>query len=266
MRFNKLFKSKKPLIGMIHLPALPGYPSHPGMDKVIEKALKDLKTLEKAGFDGALVENDNDQPHQIGVNPTIKAAFKLVMIKLVKEAKIPVGMEIIYDMVGTLEVASDVGVKFVRFDIYVDNVETKWGKIPAQAKKLIALRKKLKADNILFLTDIQVKHAKMLENKSLTQSAKEALNIGSDALIVTGVWTGKAPSTQDCEEIKEVVGTTPVLIGSGLDKDNAKRLLSIVDGAIVGTSIKEGEYIDLDKAHTLKNAINSSNYSEWFRH
>lgn len=257
MKFNKLFKSKKTFIGMIHLPALPGYPSHPRMDKVIEKALKDLKTLEVAGFDGALVENDNDQPHQIGVNPTIKEAFKKIMIPIIKEAKIPVGMEIIYDMPATLEVASKVGAKFVRFDVFVDNVETQWGKIPAQAKELTSLRKKLGAEDILFLTDIQVKHAKMLDNKSLKQSAIEAINYESDALIVTGTWTGKAPTTQDCKNVKKVSKNIPVLIGSGLDKENITSLLTLTDGAIVGTSIKTGNYIDPRKAKELIKKVRS---------
>lgn len=257
MKFNELFRSKKPLIGMIHLPALPGYSSHPGMDKLVDKALKDLKTLEAAGFDGALVENDNDQPHQIGVNSAIKKAFSEVMAQLIKAAKIPVGMEIIYDMSATLEVASEVGAKFVRFDVFVDNVETEWGKIPSQANELLALKKKLGAADILFLTDIQVKHAKMLDKKTIKLSALEAISQHSDALIVTGVWTGNAPELKECKDVKEIADGTPVLIGSGLDEENAEQLLNIVDGAIVGTSIKTDEFIDLIKAKKLVKLVSN---------
>lgn len=257
MTLQTLFSAKKPLIGMIHLPALPGYPSHPGMEKVIEKALKDLATLEAAGFDGALVENDNDQPHQIGVNPMIKKAFKEVMEALIRQAKIPVGMEIIYDMKATLEVATEVGAQFVRFDVFVDNVQTQWGRIDAQAEEL----KKLKKD-IFFMTDIQVKHATMLDKKSIVQSAKESIEQGSDALIITGTWTGKAPHLQDLIDVRKVSGNTPLFIGSGLDQDNANILLEKSDGAIVGTSIKIGEYVDLKKATLLKNMINQQQIFE----
>ncbi len=252
MKFNDLFLSPKPLIGMIHLPALPGYSSHPGMEEVIKKALKDLATLEAAGFDGVLVENDNDQPHQIGVNPMIKEAFKEVMTALLQSSKIPVGMEIIYDMKATLEIAVEVGVSFVRFDVFVDNVQTQWGKISAQAADLQEMRKELKAEDILFLTDIQVKHATMLDKKTLQQSAKEAINYGSNALIITGIWTGKAPNLQDCIDVKKVSKNIPILIGSGLDQNNMNNLLKYADGAIVGTSIKTGEYVDLIKATELK--------------
>ena len=49
MRFYDLFGADKPIIGVIHLPALPGHPDSPGLDRVIGKALKDLNALEASG-------------------------------------------------------------------------------------------------------------------------------------------------------------------------------------------------------------------------
>lgn len=254
--FNKLFLNKKPLIGMIHLPALPGYENHPGMKSVINKALVDLETLQKAGYDGALVENDNDQPHQIKVLPAVKMAFGKVVTKILKQASIPVGMEIIYDMTATIKVAQEVGAQFVRLDVFVDNVETKWGKIPAQVEELIKLKKKINAEKLVLLTDIQVKHAKMLDRKSLEKSAKEAIKYGTDALVVTGNWTGEPPSLYDCKTAKKVAKETPVFIGSGLNKDNVKALFKYADGAVVGTSIKTGDYVNFKKAKELMEVVN----------
>lgn len=250
-KFNKLFNKNKPVIGMIHLPPLPGYPLHLDMSHVIKKAITDLKTLQKAGFDGVLVENDNDQPHQIGVSELIIKSFSQVMKQIVKEAKVPVGMEIIYDMPATIKVAHKVNAHFVRLDVFVDNVETKWGKIPAQAKQLITLKEKIGARTLVLLTDIQVKHAKMLDKKSLKKSAQEAIKYKSDGLIITGDWTGYPPGIKDCRIAKKTSGGTPILVGSGLDSNNVSKLFQIVDGAIVGTSIKTGDYIDFKKAKQL---------------
>lgn len=250
--FHKLSKNHKPLIGMIHLPALPGYTKHPGMKSVIDKALTDLETLQKASYDGILVENDNDQPHQIGVSQTIAQAFAKVMEAILREAKIPVGMEIIYDMLKTIEIAHKVGAQFVRLDVFVDDVETKWGMIKAQAKEIVRLRGNLDANRLLLLTDIHVKHAKLLKEKSLALSAKEAMGNGSDGLIITGMWTGKEPPVRDLRIARKIAaGKIPVLVGSGFSERNAKTLLKFADGAIVGTSIKTGEYVDLKKAQQL---------------
>lgn len=250
-KLNKLFNKNKPVIGMIHLPPLPGYPKHPGMESVIEKALTDLETLQKAGFDGVLVENDNDQPHQIGVSKVIIESFSEVMKQLLKHAEISVGMEIIYDMSATIKVAHMLGAQFVRLDVFVDNVETQWGSIPAQARELITLKNSLGAENLVLLTDIQVKHAQMLDKKTLEQSAREAIKYNSDALIVTGNWTGQPPSISDLVKVKKINSKIPVLVGSGLNKDNIKGLFQYADGAILGTSIKTGEFVDIKKAKQL---------------
>lgn len=255
---SKIFKTKRPNIGMIHLPPLPGYPNHLGMDAVIKKALKDLQILQNAGFNGVLVENDSDQPHQIGVSQTIIKAFTQVMEKVVKKAKIPVGMEIIYDMLETIKVAKKVKAQFVRLDVFVDNVETKWGKIPAQAEEIVRLKKRLHVNNLLLFTDIQVKHAKMLDKKTLEQSTREAMAYGSNALIITGSWTGLPPSLADCKKVKKIANI-PVLVGSGLTAKNANILLKYCDGAIVGTSIKTGNSVDYKKARELIKATQSNN-------
>ena len=255
--YSSVFPKKITLIGMIHLLPMPGYPNHSGMESVIRKALQDLRTLEEAGFDGALVENDNDQPHRIGVTEEVSEAFRLTMVELLSQAKIPVGMEIIYDAEKTIKVAHEVGAPFIRLDVFVDTVETKWGIISANAEELVKLKHSLKANDLLIFSDIQVKHAKMLQVKPLEKSAKDAIKYGSDALIVTGDWTGQPPTEKDCMDTKRVSKNTPVLIGSGFSAENAIKLLSLVDGAIVGTSIKTDGNVDLKKAKKLVSVVSS---------
>ncbi len=255
---SKLFKNQIPLIGMIHLPALPGYPTHRGIDYVIKKAVKDLKTLEEAGFDGVLVENDNDQPHEIHVTDTTKKSFSIIMQELLKLSTIPVGMEIIYDMFSTVEVAHSVNASFIRLDIFADAIKTRWGIIPSQAKKIADLMNRLGC-TIPLLTDIQVKHGTLVEQKSITQSAKDSIEWGASGLIVTGNWTGQAPTQGDCRLIKSVDQNVPLFIGSGFSAENAKKYLPLIDGVIVGTSIKTGEYIDFNKAKELEKMVHSYN-------
>lgn len=242
---------------MIHLAAMPGYAAHISMDFVIESALSDLLTLQNAGFSGALVENDNDQPHTIGVSDENSNAFKQVMEQLLKNSKIPVGMEIIYDMEKTLRIAHSVKSPFIRLDVFVDSVKTKWGVINAQAEELMKLKHSLGAIDLVVIADIQVKHAKMLEKKSLEESSEDAVKAGADALIVTGDWTGQPPSISDCRSSKVGAGEVPVLIGSGFDEQNATDLLKLVDGAIVGTSIKTGQAVDPVKAQRLVRLVSS---------
>jgi predicted TIM-barrel enzyme len=43
--FRDHFNSAKPVIGVIHLPPLPGFDGHPGMDALLRHALADLEVL-----------------------------------------------------------------------------------------------------------------------------------------------------------------------------------------------------------------------------
>jgi len=63
---------------------------------------------------------------------------------------------------------------------------------------------------------------------------------GSDAIIVTGKWTGQSPDINELKEIRSAVGSFPILVGSGTDKNNVSELFKYANGAIVSASLKEG--------------------------
>lgn len=255
LAFRQVFARPKPLIGMIHLAPLPGYPAHPGMAELVHEALTDLAALQEAGFDGVLVENDNDQPHQIGVTAAVRGAFAEVMRAVVAAARIPVGMEIIYDMPATVTVAHEIGAQFVRLDVFVDAVETRWGVIPATAERTTALRRDLGAPRPIFLADVHVKDARLLAEKPLRQSVVESVARGADGLVVTGGWTGEPPAAADCLAAQEAASGRPIVVGSGLSAENAVDLLGYADAAIVGTSIKSGDHVDPAKAARLASVV-----------
>ncbi|PYN10649.1 MAG: phosphorybosylanthranilate isomerase, partial [Candidatus Rokuibacteriota bacterium] len=65
------------LIGMVHLPPLPGSPRWDGsMARVIATALADARALVEGGIDALLVENFGDAPFPAGrVEPAPVAAM-----------------------------------------------------------------------------------------------------------------------------------------------------------------------------------------------
>ena len=67
------------LVGVLHLPPLPGSPRPgPGMQAVIDHALRDAETLAEGGADGLIVENLGDAPFDITVEPHVTAALAVV--------------------------------------------------------------------------------------------------------------------------------------------------------------------------------------------
>lgn len=250
-----MFGSQKPVIGVIHLPPLPGYENSPGIDAVVEKALADLRALESGPVDGVLVENEHDKPHRVASASETTAAMTRVTRELVDAARsCAVGVEILLnDPEASLAVALAAGARFIRTDYFVDPMERPehGGAMHIDPEGLMAYRAKIGADKILVLADIQVKYARMLEQRSLRDSAKLARRHGADAIVVTGTVTGEPPRVEELEQARSGASDVPVLIGSGLDRSNARALLDACDGAIVGTSLKTGEDIDSAKVREL---------------
>ena len=252
-KFHKIFKKSKPIIGVIHFPPLLGYKNYPGFECIKNKALNDLKALEQGKVDAILLENNYDIPHKIFVEPETIAQM-ILLAKLVRDkTKLPLGIIVLWnDYKASLSIAKITCAQFIRLPVFVDKVKTNYGTIIGEPKKVVAYQKKIGAEDIAIFTDIQVKHAKMLEKKDLITSAKQAIKAGSDGLIITGKWTGDAPRLQALKKVKKSVGAFPILIGSGITDKNIKKFFEYADGAIVGTFFKTGKYLDKNQETNIK--------------
>ena len=244
-RFHDRFPRSAALIGVIHLPPLPGYAASPGLTAVIEHALADLAVFEAGGLDGVLVENEHDQPHRVEAARETIAAMTAVTRELVRAARaVPIGIEILLnDPEASLAVAHAAGAAFIRSDYFVDEMtRAEHGPMRIAPAEVVAYRARIGADDVLLLTDLQVKYAQMVRPRPLAESARLACRQGADAVIVTGTRTGEPPSLD--EVLAAGCDGVPVLVGSGLDAANAAPLLAACDGAIVGTSLLTGGRAD----------------------
>ena len=256
-RFEKRFRTKPVLIGMIHLPPLPGFDGCPGIDALIAHALRDLETLEACGFDAVLVENEYDRPHTVKASPEVLEAMTEITAAVVAVTRTAlVGCEILLnDPQGSLRAAHAAGADFIRTDYFVDRMtRPEYGEFDVDPDGLIAFRRELGADDVMILADIQVKYATMIEPRSLSESAALARSKHADAVVVTGDQTGMPPSASRLDEAMQGI---PVLIGSGLDADNASALLPHCAGAIVGTALMKDGVVDRQLAQELKTAAGS---------
>lgn len=131
-------------------------------------------------------------------------------------------------------------------------MKNKYGIANAVVKDTLFYRQKIKADNIMLITDVQVKHAEMLDkHKSLQLSAQQAELHQSDGVILTGEWTAIPPTNKDLKIARNSVNI-PVIIGSGATAENILELKSYSDAAIVGTYFKQGQNKSAKVEHNIK--------------
>lgn len=235
------FDIEKPIIGVIHLLPLPGTPRGQNFDLVLKRAVSEALILEEGGVDGLIIENFGDLPYAKDVAGYETVAFMTAITKEISmSVSLPLGINILRNCVEpAIAVAAAAGGKFVRANVWMGAYLTDQGLIEGKAYSALRFRKMLEANHIKIFADIRVKHAHPLVPISIEDEVKDNIERGlADALIVTGSRTGQPPASDYVSNVKKIAGNVPVLIGSGLNTNNAKELLTIADGGIVGTFFK----------------------------
>jgi membrane complex biogenesis BtpA family protein len=238
---SRLFSHAKPLIGMVHLPPLPGSPRWGGsMQAVLAAAARDAEALTTGGIDGILVENYGDVPfHPRAVPAATIAALTSAVLEVRRVTSLPVGVNVLRnDADAALGICAATGASFVRVNVHSGAMLTDQGWIEGSAHETLRRRAELGLA-VAILADVFVKHASAPPGLSIADAARDTWERAlADALIVSGSGTGIATNAADIERVKHAVPESGVLIGSGLTAQNANALLLLADGAIVGSSLK----------------------------
>ena len=231
------------LIGVIHLPALPGAARHQlTMDEIVERALADARVLKRAGFDAAIVENFGDTPFPHGLLPPASLAAMAIAADYVRrETGLTVGVNALRnDPISALGIAAACGAKFIRVNVHTGVYATDQGIIEGRADETLRHRKQL-GQRIAILADVNVKHARPLSEPDIARAAKDTAYRGlADGLIVTGAATGEAADMDQLRRVREAVPDRRLFVGSGATAKSVAGLLRIASGVIVGTGIKKG--------------------------
>ncbi|MBN1780981.1 BtpA/SgcQ family protein [bacterium] len=240
--FQRHFNAFKPVIGMVHLLPLPGSPGFGGsMDRIVERAVLDARALCEGGADGVIVENFGDAPFcPRSVGPEITAAMTLAVHEIRKIAGCSVGVNVLRnDAMTSLAIATVLGCDFVRVNVHTGVVATDQGMIEGRAFETLRYRDSL-GSQVLVFADVFVKHGRTLHAESIVSCARDTVGRGrADVLICTGTATGETTDVNQLKQVKNALPGTPVLAGSGVNKDNIRDILAVCDGVIVGTAIKE---------------------------
>jgi len=253
------FLSNKPLIGMLHLQPLAGSVGYArkGTKPIIDAALRDLYALESGGVDAVFVENLSDAPYAKTAPVETVAMMTTIIHTLIERAHIPFGVNVLRnDGLAAIAIAAATGASFVRVNVFCGSAFTDQGMIEGQARRLHWLQRDLGTETLI-LADVHVKHAAHLT--SLEEAALDAERNRPDALIVSGIGTGRRTSPEDLQTVKQIV-SLPVLIGSGVRIDNVATYRE-ADGFIVGTVLKEegrvDAPVDVERVKAMADAVAS---------
>jgi membrane complex biogenesis BtpA family protein len=239
-----LFPASKPVIGMIHVGALPGTPaSQSSVAELTETAVREAGIYRAGGVDGIMIENMHDLPYLRGaVGPEIVAALAVIGQAVKNASGLPVGVQILAAAnIEAMAVAHAAGLDFIRAEGYVFAHVADEGLIESSAARLLRYRKMIGAERIQVWADVKKKHAAhaLTADISLGAMAEAVEFMRGDAVIITGGVTGDPPQLADAQEAKARC-RLPVLLGSGVGPDNIADFYAAADGFIVGSYFKTG--------------------------
>lgn len=261
-KFIEMF-GYKPIIGMVHLPPLPGSPLYEGggINSIIDYALEEATILEQEGVNGIEIENFMDPSYFPGtVGPELVSAMAIIAHEIKKKIHLPLGICILADPIASIAVAHAVKAEFIRATVFTEAVVDVSGLILGRPHEILRYRKFLD-NSIKIFADVQIKHSAPLAPRPIQESAYDAAYFLADAVIISGKHTGFPTPVEDVKVVKEVLPDVPVLVGSGLTAENVTRLFEYADGAIVGTYFKcEGKSenrIDRERVKKLVGVVDS---------
>lgn len=242
-RPSTLWLQPRPLlIGMLHVPPLPGSPRFTEMESVRRRVLQDAETLAAAGVTCLMLENFGDVPFFPGSVPPATVAHLTALAvevrRIIPSARLGVNV-LRNDGLSALSIAHAAGADFIRVNVLCGARVTDQGLIQGIAHDLLRLRRSLQAEHIAILADVDVKHSAPLARRPLAEEVHDLRERGlADAVIVSGPATGAPVKPETLTEVISAAGDLPVLIGSGVTPETIPSLQPHISGFIAGTSLK----------------------------
>ena len=241
------FHTRKPIIAMCHLRALPGDPGYDpagGLEAVIDAARADLHALQAGGVDAIMFSNEASLPYLTQVEPITTACMARVIAELGPEIDRPYGVNVLWDPKASIDVA----------------VAHRRGLRARDLQR--RLRQRLRAcgtPTAAMSSDTSTRSAAPISScssiscpnrrciyriamwsispfppsswRSLTRSASPGLTAGAET------------SSETLKLVKDAVPDTPVFANTGVNVGNLEDTLAIADGTVTGTAFKRAGHI-----------------------
>ena len=237
---------KKLVIGLVHLPPLPGTPLYEegNLERMMDKALHDCKALYNGGADGALLQPINViYPSTDDTDYACVAAVSAVASRLRAQfgAEFHLGIQLLWNCITpSLAACKATGADFTRCTALSASSDSPYGRIEANPLRVADYRVKIGAQRIGMISEVSGYHAMGGYDKARIQSlATNAMKLGANALEV--MHADEAINEQLVLDIK-ALGDYPVILGGATNVENCKKRLRYADGALVGTAFEDGHW------------------------
>jgi membrane complex biogenesis BtpA family protein len=260
---KQLFQHEQPIIAMAHVPALPGTPRYDeqkGIDHLVQAVKPDIEILLEVGVDAILFCNEDDRPYLLKASIEQIAAMTHVVSCCAPEG-IPFGVDFMWDADAAIAIAHATGAAFTR-GVLTGTYESDMGLWSPSAGDTLRFKRKIGAENIKVFFNVVPEFGSPLGTRTVAERAKSAVVSSlADVILISGPMAGTEPPIDVVKDIKAAIPDVPVFLNTGAREDNIDDYLSMADGVVVGSSLKEDGYtwnkVDRKRASSFMKRVNA---------
>lgn len=246
---DDLFPVTKPIIGMCHLPALPGDPAYDaagGMEAIVAHARREIDALQEGGIDGILISNEFSLPYLTQTEPITAISMARVIGEVRSQLAVPFGVNVLWDAVASIDLAVATGASFVR-EVFTGVYASDFGLWNTNVGRTARHRLQVSGGGVRLLFNIVPEAAAYLTDRNIEQLTRSTVfNCVPDGLCVSGITAGAPTDNSTLSAVKRSAGDVPVIVNTGVRPDTVEESLKYADAAIVGTYFKDGGVFEND--------------------
>jgi membrane complex biogenesis BtpA family protein len=238
---------RKPIVGVLHVPALPGTPRN----ELSFAAIRDWVTrdaeaywaggVSALGVDALLLENAGDTPFYPDRVPAETVAFLTALAcRLRSRFDLPLGINVLRsDGESALAIAAAAGAEFIRVATYSGARAGDQANLQGQAHRIQRLKHALGCQVMIF-ADVMIRHsATPMGGRALENVVEDTIERAlADAVILSGPESDTPSDLAPLQTARVAAKGARVFAGSGAREDTISAILGVADGAIVGSAFK----------------------------
>lgn len=251
-----IMEIKKPIIALLHLAPLPTDPLFVRGTKIrdiVAQAAKDLDNLQRGGVDAILFSNEFSLPYKNVCDHITTCTMARVIGELKHDIEVPYGVDLLQDPINIIDLAAAVDASFVR-EQFTGAFVGEGGIKNTDISETLRRRNALDRSDLRMFYFINAEADVYLNDRDFATIAKSMIfKCHPDGICVSGSHAGKEPNTNWITDVKKVTGDTAVFANTGCNKNNVRDMLTISDGAFVGTAFKvDGKFENVTDHQRVK--------------
>jgi len=231
--------SKFQLVGVIHLPPLPGAVNFRDLEvrNIASIAANDAQVLMDSGFTHVMIQDGNDMPQPTRASVATIASLSAIGAKVRDAIKIPLGVIVGHnDGAASVAIGKAIDADFIRVKVLTGVSYGPNGWMEGCSAEVGLMKRLLESDIAIWADANEVTSRSLNEDK--TWSAQQAINFGGAQKIIITHEDGPESALKEIKTAQSNVGkSTDFLIGGRVSLTTIGAVMKAAQGAIIGSAI-----------------------------